>query len=203
MRRGLLKKAAALTSAFSLVLGMTASTVLAFSLGQSGGDSALGNDNTTVVSLVANGGLLTHQAPADVSLGTIITSTNDQTVTGTATGYIVDNARGYNSTDEPGWSVTATFTDMTSTKGTIDVTNFTVTPANLTANSGSATNVTLGSATTLSDTDDDGTSDPFTWVTAAAGAGIGRYTSNLNLSLVVPANTPAGDYSSTVTITIS
>ena len=202
MRRGLLKKAAALTSAFSLVLGMTASAY-AYSLSQSGGDSALGNDNTTVVSLVANGGLLTHQAPSDVSLGTIVTSTNDQTVTGTATGYVVDNARGYNSTDEPGWSVTATFTDMTSTKGTIDVTNFTVTPANLVANSGSAANVTLGSSTTLTDTDDDGTSDAFTWVTAAAGSGIGRYTSNLNLSLVIPANTPAGDYSSTVTITIS
>ncbi len=202
MRRGLLKKAAALVSALSVTLGAVVN-VYAYSLSQTGGASALGNDGVTVVSLIANGGLLTHQAPADVSLGSIITSTTDQTVTGTATGYLVDNARGYNSTDEPGWTATATFTDMTSTKGTIDVTNFTVTPSNLTAVSGSVTNVTLGTAVTLSDSDNDGTSDPFTWVKATAGAGIGRYSSDLGISLVVPANTPAGDYSSTVTITIS
>ena len=208
MRRGTLKKVAALVSAFSLTLGAVSSTALAFDWGQSGGDSALnasgvGNAESAVVSLTANGGLLTHQAPADVNLGTIVTSTTTQTVTGTASAYTIDNARGYNSAAEPGWSVTATFSDMTSTNGTIDVTNFKVTPSNLIAVSGSSTNVSLGSQTTLSDANNDGTSDNFTWVTAAAGAGIGRYTSDLGILLTIPANTPAGDYSATVTITLT
>ncbi len=207
MRRGTLKKVAALVSAFSLTLGAVSNTALAFNWSQSGGDSALGtvtgSDATTVVSLVADGGLLTHQAPADVSLGTIVTSTTSQTVTGTATAYTVDNARGYNSASETGWSVTATFSDMTSANGTIDVTNFTVTPSNLSAVSGSNTNVSLGSQTTLADGDDDGTSDSFTWMTATTGYGTGRYTTDLGIALTVPANTPAGDYSATVTITLT
>ncbi|NOY14676.1 MAG: hypothetical protein GXP43_00460 [bacterium] len=201
MHRDLLKKAAALVSVLSLTLGAAVNTY-AYSLGQTG-NSALGNDGVTVVSLVANGGLLTHQAPTDVSLGSIITSTSDQTMTGTATGYLVDNARGYNTTDEPGWTATATFTDLTSSKGTIDVTNFTVTPQNLTVLSGSSTGVSLGSSTSLTDTDDDGTSNALTWITASAGSGMGRYSSDLGILLTVPANTPAGDYSSTVTITVS
>ncbi len=207
MRRSLLKKAAALTSALVVMLG-AAGSVFAYDMGQTG-PSVLGGDDTTVISLIANGGLLTQNAPADVSLGSIVTSTSDQTVTGTASDYTVDEARGYNQTDEPGWSATATFTDMTSTKGTIDVTNFTVTPTNLReyrngqqVNAGSE-DATLGSAVTLADSNDDGVSDTFTWMSAAAGHGIDRFKSDLGLSLVVPANTPAGDYSSTVTITVS
>ncbi len=208
MRRSLLKKAAALTSALMLVLGVVG-PVMAADMGQTGGDSALGGDSTTKISLVANGGLLTQNAPVDVDLGSIITSTTNQIVPGTASDYTVDEARGYNTTDEPGWSAVATFTDMTSDKGTIDVTNFTVTPQNLReyrnsqqVNVGSE-DATLGSAVTLADSDDDGTSDSFTWLSAAKGHGIDRFKADLGLSLVVPANTPAGDYSSTVTITVS
>ncbi len=207
MHRGLLKKAVALTSALALVLGVAGST-LAYDTGLSG-KSDLGGDSDTVISLIANGGLLTQNAPADVSLGSIVTSTSDQTITGTALDYAVNEARGYNTTDEPGWSAIATFSDMTSTKGTIDVTNFTVTPSNLReyrnssqVNSGSEDAV-VGSSVTLADSDDDGTSDSFTWMSAAAGHGIDQFKSDLGLSLVVPANTPAGDYSSTVTITVS
>jgi hypothetical protein len=40
-------------------------------------------------------------------------------------------------------------------------------------------------------------------LSAAAGSGVGDYTQAFDLGLVVPADSPAGDYSGTLTVTIA
>lgn len=208
--RSKLIKAFALAS--SLLL-LTQTVAMGFDMTQTGGPSQLDNIPSHVVSLVADGGLLTLDTPTDVSLGEIIVSTADQTTTGEAVGLKMDDARGDKPSNAPGWSVTATMSDFSDvlTKvdaldelSVIDITNMTVAPNGLVEfNEASVVGVSEGSSITLADTGDDGVSDAFNWVTASETNGRGRYEADVSYSLVVPANSDAADYSSDMVVTIA
>jgi hypothetical protein len=161
----------------------------------------LNNDTTTVATQRIIAGALTLQAPSDVTFSDITVSTVNQTVTGNASGWKVDDARGLKTSQQPGWSLTASATNFTDgdpvEPSSIAVTNLTVTPSSLSTISGSSTGVSLGSAHTFTSS-----SDQTAVAVASGGNGRGRYQGDLGLSLVVPANTPASTYSSTVTFTV-
>ena len=102
--------------------------------------------------------------------------------------------------------VTATFAAATYVAGDswtirvdiLPVTGFTMTASAVTTVSGSATGVTAGSPRTFIST-----ADPATISVASSGNGMGSYTNNPALQLVVPAGSFAGTYSATITETIS
>ncbi len=79
----------------------------------------------------------------------------------------------------------------------IPVTGLTITPKTITTISGSSTGVTAGPAHLFS-----GESDPSTIFVASSGNGMGSYSQNPDLSLLVPVNTMANVYTSTITETI-
>lgn len=79
--------------------------------------------------------------------------------------------------------------------------SLTITPSDIYAESGSLTGVSAGSAGTLSGTG--ATSDAKTIMTATAGNGTGIYWQDEDLSLSIHANSLSGDFTATVTITVS
>jgi len=178
---------------------------------------ALNDDVTTVVNQGVNAGALTMQAPDDVTMDDVTVSSESQTVGGgafsgdgasnEANNWKVDDARGHKPTLRPGWSLTVVaddFSDGDAEESVIDVTNLTTTPNDAEAFfSAVVGEMSLGSAAAFADADDNGTSDANTVATAAAQNGRGRFQGDLGLTLVVPANTDAVDYSTTLTYTIS
>ncbi|MBU0648192.1 hypothetical protein KJ855_03350 [Patescibacteria group bacterium] len=82
---------------------------------------------------------------------------------------------------------------------TIGVTNLTITPGAVSAiGNSSMTGVTAGREHTFT-----GTSDPATLMTATTGNGRGRYQQSANLSLFIDVSTVPGDYTATITETVS
>ena len=170
---------------------------------------------TTLVNQGVNAGLLTLESPEAVTMDDVTVSTAAQTVgggaftgdgaTNEANNWKVDDARGHKPSSVPGWSLTATALDFSDGAGsTIDVTNMTVTPNDAEVLAPAVLGeMTLGGATSLLDDNDDGNSDAATVATAPALGGRGRYQGDLGLTLVVPANTDAADYSTTITFTVS
>lgn len=161
----------------------------------------LNNDGITIVSLKANPGALTIQAPEDVNLGVITSSTEEQFVDGLAEDWAIDDARG-TKLSQSGWDMTVMSSDFSDGEeegaSIISVSNLTVKPIDLTAASGSLEGVSLGSEHTF-----DNTSDQATVVTAGINSGKGQYHGNLELHLVVPANSDAANYTATMTFTVS
>jgi len=173
----------------------------------------LPNDPTTLVTQKIKGGNLTLQAPADVDLGQVDVSSQVTNVTGDATNFLVDDARG--NKVAPGWTATLTMSRLTDS---IDPTTFipfvdtvasqnvyTLTPKNLQVYHGAnLADVTLGSVTELADTDNNGTSDAVNVMSAASTMGRGRFGSDIGIGLKIPANSVASDnYQSTMTFTVS
>lgn len=170
---------------------------------------------TTGVTLGVGAGALTFTAPTAVTLGAITASTVNQTTTGEAANWIVDDARGVKTATTPGWSLTASATDFADVAGTstIDVTNLKVTPNELerrngttsayASYSGSQAALANISGVTLTDTDNNGTSDTVSVAIATLGNGKGNYQGDLGLSLLVPADSDAVTYNSTITFTVS
>jgi hypothetical protein len=147
----------------------------------------LSGDLDTLLSLVANAGALTF-------------NTDNVVVPGTASNWNVNDARGHKPLAVPGWSLTVAatnFSDGAAEESVIDVTNLTVTPENLSVTSGNPTGVSLGSAHTFT-----GEADPTTVSTSSVGNGRGQAEGDLALSLVVPANSDAANYESTLTFTL-
>ena len=133
-------------------------------------------------------------------MGEITAATTVQSTTGTATGWIVKDARG-NKTPA-GWSLTISSTDFSdglATPAIIPITNnLKVTTQATAATSGSMTGITSNTTgTTLTST-----AAQATVATAASGSGQGEYTGNVALVLTVPANSYAADYTATLTFTL-
>ena len=191
-----------------LVLLANASPVLAV---------VLNDDVTTVVNQGVNAGVLSMQAPDDVTMDDVTVDSNTQTVgggsftgdgaTNEANNWKVDDARGHKLSLRPGWDLTVVaedFSDGAGEESVIDVTNLTTTPNDPQAFYGAVVGeMDLGAAAAFTDADNDGTSDANTVATANATEGRGRFQGDLGLTLVVPANTDAADYSTTLTYTIS
>ncbi len=161
----------------------------------------LNNDTITKITQKLLPGSLTFQAPADVVLPDITVSTDQQTVSGTATAWKVDDARGHKPSQAPGWSLTMTSTDLSdgdpTEPSTIPVTGLTITPTNLVANSGNVTGVSLGGSYTFAST-----TDQATIATASTGAGRGQFQGDINFSWIIPANSDAATYQATWTFTL-
>ena len=181
-------------------LGLLASPVMA---------APLNNDDATVFQQGILAGALTLQAPADVTLADITVSSEQQAVEGEMADWKVDDARGHKPAAIPGWSLTMTASDLTDTHlapgevSNIDVTNLTVTPNDAQAFfSADVADMSLGGATALLDTGDDGTSDAATIATAAALYGRGRFQGDVSMDWVIPANSDATTYRSTMTYTL-
>ena len=181
-------------------LGLLASPVMA---------APLNNDDATVFQQGILAGALTLQAPADVTLADITVSSEQQAVEGEMADWKVDDARGHKPAAIPGWSLTMTASDLTDTHlapeevSNIDVTNLTVTPNDAQAFfSADVADMSLGGATALLDTGDDGTSDAATIATAAALYGRGRFQGDVEMDWIIPANSDATTYRSTMTYTL-
>jgi len=160
----------------------------------------LNNDTITKITQRLVAGSLTFQAPADVALPDITVSTDQQTVTGTASEWKVDDARGHKPSQAPGWSLTMTSTNLSDgaqEESVIPVTGLTITPTNLTANSGSLNGVSLGSSHTFSST-----SDQATIATATSTHGRGNFQGDIDFSWIIPANSDAATYQATWTFTL-
>ncbi len=178
---------------------------------------ALNDDVTTVVNQGVNAGALTMQAPDDVTMDDVTVSSDTQTVGGgafsgdgdsnEANNWKVDDARGHKPTLRPGWSLTVVaddFSDGDAEESVIDVTNLTTTPNDAEAFfSANVADMSLGGAAAFTDADDDGTSDANSVASAPATKGRGRFQGDVGLTLVVPANTDAVEYSTTLTYTVS
>lgn len=159
---------------------------------------------TTGIRARVNPGGLTLTAPATVSLPAITVSDEVQALNLTATNAIellISDLRG----DRPslGWSVTMTVTPFSTDAYTIPITSYGVTIDRYTTMGGDSTGITLGRSTLFADSDLDGVSNPVALLTAAIGRGVGKYKVYIRPYLNVPAFSPAGDYSSTITETIS
>lgn len=177
----------------------------------------LDNDSLTKVAQKIKPGALTLKAPADVDLGEITASSEVVPVTGEAVDFQVDDARG--NKNPVGWDATVTMSRLTDTGDATTYVPFDdpndpnpatnkvyeLTPNDKAAYYGADVNdITLGAATELLDTDSDGVSDAVAVMSAAAGAGKGRFESDMTIDLQVPANSVASDfYESTMTFTVS
>lgn len=80
----------------------------------------------------------------------------------------------------------------------IPVTGLTMTPSVVTTIAGSSTGVTAGSQHTFSDT-----TDPTTIMSASSNNGMGSYSNNPALELIIPANSYANTYSATIIETVN
>ena len=161
-------------------------------------EAPLTGDTTTVVTQKVKPGTLSLQSPGDVVMPEITASTVNQTLQASASNWVVDDARGKKSSEQPGWSLTVSATDFSDGAGSnIPVTNLSVVPANLAIISGNTDEVSLGTNHTFSSG-----SDQTTVAAASTGKGKGRFSGDLDLSLVVPANSDAADYTSTMTFTV-
>lgn len=172
--------------------------------------AALNNDATTLVQQGINAGALTLEAPVDVTLADITVSSAEQSVTGEAQDWKVDDARGHKPADVPGWSLTVTATDLSDAHlspletSSIAVTNLTVTPNDPQAFFAADVNdMSLGGATIMADSNSDGTSDAATVATAAVTEGRGRFQGDTTIDWVIPSNSDATTYRSTMTFTVS
>ena len=98
-----------------------------------------------------------------------------------------------------GWSVTLTVSDFTCCNNsfTIPVNNLTIVPGSVQTIMGSATGVVSGNSYTFRSAD-----DIATILTANSNAGMGIYRINPDMTLVIPTNAFAGEYSATLTLTI-
>ena len=185
----------------SLIKRVIASGVFIFATAAVVVAAPLNNDTITKITQKLLPGSLTFQAPTDVALPDITVSTDQQTVSDTVTGWKVDDARGHKPSQAPGWSLTMTSTDLSdgdnTEPSTIPVTGLTITPANLVANSGSVTNVSLGGSHTFTST-----TEQATIATASTGAGRGQFQGNIAFDWIIPANSDAATYQATWTFTL-
>ncbi len=168
---------------------------------------------TTLVKQLVKAGNLTLKAPAQVTLDDIYVSGQVVTNTGTATDFYVDDARGHKT--PPGWTATVTLSRLTDGAATyipfIDTVStenlngkvYKLTPSDLTALYGAnGTGVTKGSALELVEDGTTGVSTAITVMAAASEKGRGMFKNDIGIQVKVPANTPASDYSSTMTFTV-
>jgi hypothetical protein len=155
----------------------------------------------TSATVIVTGGSLSV-TPADVSLSGVTLDGTDKTSTSayTSNAWTAEDARGTG----VGWNVTIEATDFSDGSHTIDISQadqkFQIQEANISVIAGNT--APTSSVATLTDIPTAG-GTPLKIVSAAVDAGMGEYNIPPNFSLMVPAETYAGSYTSTVTIAIN
>jgi hypothetical protein len=101
------------------------------------------------------------------------------------------------SASDAGWDVTLVASDLAGANGgTITAGNMSVTGYGALASiSGATTNIQTGTPGSIG--------SPTALLSASAGSGVGDYTQAFNLGLVLPADSLAGSYAGTLTVTIA
>lgn len=144
---------------------------------------------------------LTLLAPASVTMSAIDVSPDPVDSTGTMTGVEAQDLRGKKT--PLGWSLTMTAMDFkTADNDIIPVTQLTVTTNSYKFLNGKDGGISVSGAVTATDANNDGTSDAISILNAAAGSGAGSFQVDPTLKLNVPAYSVAGDYQSTVMLTL-
>ena len=163
----------------------------------------------TTLTQTVTAGALTVSAPASVTFGAV-----DYSFTGqTSSGNTLDNIQPSDKRgSEAGWTVVATCTDWTKGADTMDYDGNGTTTGQLTINQGSVTvSKTAGQDIDPTNGPIKGTTDSFdavtteiTILTASASYGEGEYDADgYDLQQYIPGMTNAGDWTTTLTITIS
>ena len=196
-----------------------ASAALPFLSSMAVAQQPLSNDSATQVAQKILVGALTIEAPSDVSLPDLTVNTDKQLTSGELTDFKVNDARGHKASAQPGWTVTATMTNLSDGAAEVSMIpfsydygtgaepNYTMTMhspvAYFTADVSDVVLGDTGTAQKLVDTNVDGTSDAFNILSAAATLGRGLFDVDMTFDLQVPPNSDVANYSSTVTYTIS
>jgi hypothetical protein len=158
--------------------------------------AAAGDPDTTVTFTVTSTGTLTMTAPTTVDLGTGAVGT---TISGLLGGVTVTDDRAL---DAASWIVTASASDWTTGAGTpvetIPATDVTYDPGTITP---SGTITTNGTAITLANSVTPGPDN--TVVAGTAGVGDNGATWDPTISVAVPADAVAGDYTGTLTQSVT
>jgi hypothetical protein len=158
--------------------------------------SGSGSIDIQATTVAAQDGVLSLVVPANAkaTLGTATLVNQLSTSTGTLPTFQVSDQRVVSA---PGWDLTAStapFVNASDATKTIDPKQLGVKPAIV----GTANNVVAGAEHVAGD------STAFSgFASAAAGSGLGSTSLNAALTLVAPANTPAGTYNSTMTLTLT
>ncbi len=158
--------------------------------------SGSGSINIQATTVAAQDGVLSLVVPtnAQATLGTATLVNQLSTSTGTLPTFQVSDQRVVSA---PGWDLTAStapFVNASDASKTIDPKQLGVKPAIV----GTANNVVAGTEHVAGD------STAFSgFASAAAGSGLGSTSLNAALTLIAPANTPAGTYNSTMTLTLT
>jgi hypothetical protein len=158
--------------------------------------SGSGSIDIQATTVAAQDGVLSLVVPANAkaTLGTASLVNQLSTSTGTLPTFQVSDQRVVSA---PGWDLTAStaaFVNASDATKTIDSKQLGVKPAVV----GTANNVVPGAEHVAGD------STAFSgFASAAAGSGLGSTSLNAALTLVAPANTPAGTYNSTMTLTLT
>ncbi len=158
--------------------------------------SGSGSVAIQATTVAAQDGVLSLVVPANAqaTLGTATLVNQLSTSTGTLPTFQVSDQRVVTA---PGWDLTAStapFVNAADATKTIDSKQLGVKPAIV----GTANNVVAGGEHVAGD------STAFSgFASAGAGNGLGSTSLNATLSLVAPANTPAGTYNSTMTLTLT
>ena len=150
---------------------------------------------TTSLNAVVSPGSLTLQSPSIATISAVNLEGVTQVVEGEFGGIVVTDNRGSGS----GWSVTIASSDFSCCEPTrlIGAEFLTVDPGALSVISGKASGVVSGFKRRFSYKN-----EPITLMTATTDSGMGSYSVSPKVSLQVPADAYAGDYSATVTITV-
>ena len=158
--------------------------------------SGSGSIDIQATTIAAQDGVLSLVVPANskATLGTASLVNQLSTSTGTLPTFQVSDQRVVSA---PGWDLTAStapFVNASDATKTIDPKQLGVKPAVV----GTANNVVAGAEHVAGD------STAFSgFASAPAGNGLGTTSLNAALTLVAPANTPAGTYNSTMTLTLT
>lgn len=145
---------------------------------------------------------LTLSAPASASMNPIDVSADEVETTGTMTGIEITDLRGKKL--PLGWSLTVTVTDFKSTDNdVIPLVKFKMLVNQYQFLGGIDGGITIPGTVAFADPNNDGVSDASSMLIAKSGFGAGKFSISPILKLLVPAFTIAGDYQSTIVLTLS
>jgi hypothetical protein len=144
----------------------------------------------------------------DIAFTAVDASHSDVTANAQSTTIVANDL----SASYAGWNVTVVASALDGSGGIALARSGVIAAANLsvasygalTSNTGvTPTGVTTGTTTGVSTGTPSSIGTPAILLSAAPASGVGDYTQAFDLGLVVPADSPAGDYSGTLTVTIA
>jgi YVTN family beta-propeller protein len=160
---------------------------------------ATDNGSEVTDSLTIMPGDRTATLGGDIAFPPVDASHSDVTATAQSTSIEANDL----SATYAGWNVTVVASALAGSGGVALAMNGSIAADNLSVASYGALSSNPGDTTGVSAGDASPIGTPVVLLSAAAGSGVGDYTQAFDLGLVVPADSPAGDYSGTLTVTIA